>query len=102
MPDGLNLSFLEDLLNETEQPQENEYKYPRPTQNGPLRHFDTTMRCTNYRCGSPTNFKVQGVPRCMIHSLYRLNELLIEKGVNDNGNENSRVTIDQDGTKPSG
>lgn len=50
-------------------------------QKGPLRIYDTEMRCTSPRCGSPTYYKVQGMPKCHVHALNLLNELLIEKGI---------------------
>jgi hypothetical protein len=55
-------------------------EYPRPEQYGPLRQYDKAMSCMSgtkkYRCGSQTFFKVNGVPRCMIHALRELNEML--------------------------
>jgi hypothetical protein len=56
-------------------------RFPVPEQHGPLRHFDTEMRCASRGCGSSTFLKVQGVQYCMTHSLSRLNEMLIERGV---------------------
>jgi hypothetical protein len=55
--------------------------YPHPQQDGPLRWFDREMRCANRGCSSSTYIKVQGIPRCMMHSLSELNNLLIGKGV---------------------
>lgn len=51
---------------------------PKPRkQYGPLRRFDTEMRCTRRRCGSPSYYKVNGMPRCSIHALMDLNELVL-------------------------
>src|SRR4051794_39953201 len=76
--------------------------YPPPPQVGPLRMYDVEMLCvvsgyyainseTNERywkktqgsCRSPTYFKVEGIPMCMMHALTKLNELLVERGVNE-------------------
>ena len=54
--------------------------YPVPPQYGPLRRFDKEMRCQNgekhRRCGSSTFFKLNGTPLCMIHAIYKMNEML--------------------------
>lgn len=47
---------------------------------GPLRRFDTEMRCASRGCGSSTYFKVQSVPMCNHHALIELNEMLVECG----------------------
>jgi hypothetical protein len=52
----------------------------RTPQVGPLRWFDKEMRCANRNCGSSTFCKVQGIPRCMMHSLHELNSMLVEAG----------------------
>jgi len=61
-------------------------EHPRPEQHGPLRQFERSMSCMSgtkkYRCASPTFFKVNGVPRCMIHALRELNEMLYEAANN--------------------
>lgn len=62
--------------------------YPAPPQTGPLRFSDTEMLCTMRRCNSPTYMKVQGAPKCMMHALIELNEMLVGagfKGVVTNG-----------------
>jgi hypothetical protein len=51
-------------------------KYAVPPQYGPLRQFDREMRCASRGCGSPTHFKVSGIPRCSIHALRELNDML--------------------------
>lgn len=51
-----------------------------PEQYGPLRHYDVTMRCASRGCGSPTHFKLNDIPYCMIHCLRRMNDMLTEKG----------------------
>lgn len=57
----------------------NEDGAPAPTrkQYGPLRRYDTEMRCTRRRCGSSTYYKVNGMSRCMTHALMDLNELVL-------------------------
>lgn len=52
-----------------------------PKQHGPLRQFDNYYRCASRGCSSPTFFKVKGIPRCMIHALRELNDMLVELGV---------------------
>lgn len=49
-------------------------------QYGPLRYYDTEMRCSSRRCGSPTHYKVQGAPKCTVHALKELNEMLFNQG----------------------
>jgi len=46
--------------------------------NGPLKYYDSTHRCASRGCSAPTHFKVEGVPRCIIHALNALNELIVE------------------------
>lgn len=53
-------------------------EYPVPPQYGPLRQFDREMRCACRGCSSPTHFKVNAVPRCMIHALRELNLMIHE------------------------
>ena len=74
-------------------------KPPTP-QRGPLRWYDHEMRCTKKRCASPTYAKVDGIPRCMMHALQDLNELVITltdrlenhyKGVKVSENENEET-----------
>lgn len=52
-----------------------------PEQHGPMRHYDRTMRCASRGCGSPTHFKLQGISYCMIHCLRKMNDMLVELGV---------------------
>jgi hypothetical protein len=61
----------------------NELLAPRlvaPEQYGPVRWYDKEMRCSNRGCGSPTYIRIQGVPRCMIHAVKEMNEMLYEAG----------------------
>jgi hypothetical protein len=58
-------------------------QYEPIEQYGPLRWYDKEMRCASRGCSSPTYCKVQGIPYCTMHSLRRLNEMLVEKGVNN-------------------
>lgn len=55
-------------------------KYYVP-QVGPLRHFDREMRCASRGCGSSTFYKLEGIPKCTTHLLFRMNEMLVELGV---------------------
>ena len=75
----MELDFLQELLDTNEEVSTT--RYPIPEQYGPLRQFDREMRCASRGCSSPTFFKVQNIPYCMIHSLRTLNEMLIERGV---------------------
>ena len=52
--------------------------YGVPPQKGPLKRYDKEMRCTSRRCGSPTYYKVEGMPLCTVHALKMLNELIVE------------------------
>src|SRR5262245_19553413 len=52
--------------------------YPPNKQDGPLRWYDATMRCTARGCASPTYCKVDGIPLCTMHSLSRLNDMVID------------------------
>jgi hypothetical protein len=52
---------------------------PRPVQFGPLQVFDTTGRCAQRNCSSPTHFRVNGIPKCSSHALTELNKLILEK-----------------------
>jgi hypothetical protein len=67
IPDDL----VESLLTET-----SGHVYEVPKQYGPLRQFDTAMRCACRGCGSSTFHKVNGVPRCMTHALRELNMII--------------------------
>lgn len=71
-------SLTDDLIAELLAPQQALQVVP---QEGPLRFFDVEMRCANRGCSSPTYCKVQGVPRCFVHALHVLNEMLVAKGV---------------------
>jgi hypothetical protein len=46
--------------------------------NGPVRYYESTLRCVNKKCGSPTHLKINGIPRCFTHAIIELNDLLIE------------------------
>lgn len=70
-------------------------RYPPPQQFGPVRFVDEELLCivSGYRdndgnwiktkgaCRSPTYIKVEGIPTCMMHALRKLNEMLVERGV---------------------
>lgn len=57
--------------------------YPVQEQHGPLRRFEKEMRCASRRCGSSTFLKVRGVQYCTAHALIKLNEMLVEMGVEE-------------------
>jgi hypothetical protein len=40
---------------------------------GPLRHSDVERRCASRGCTSPTHFKLDGIPYCMMHCLREMN-----------------------------
>lgn len=61
--------------------------YPVPEQFGPLRWHDKEVRCASRGCASPTYLKVSRVPRCMVHALRELNEMLIELGEDQHGGQ---------------
>ena len=50
--------------------------YPPPKQFGPLRWFDKEMRCASRGCSSPTVLQLEGTPRCSVHALRIMNEML--------------------------
>lgn len=55
---------------------------------GPLRHIEGQRRCTNRGCLTTAYYAVQGAPKCTVHALEELNEMLISagfKGVATNG-----------------
>lgn len=80
-----DLDFLEGLLNEPTPADDDDAflvkLYKVPEQKGPVRFYDNTLRCASRGCASPTHFKVQGVPYCMIHVVWKLNDMLLELGV---------------------
>lgn len=80
-----NLEFLEELLNQPQQSDDTEAflvkLYKVPEQHGPIRFFDATLRCASRGCSSPTHFKFQGVPYCMIHLIWQSNDKLLEMGL---------------------
>lgn len=48
---------------------------------GPLRYIgEKTAYCTSRRCMSPAYYAVQGAPKCSIHALEELNEMLVAQG----------------------
>lgn len=53
---------------------------------GPVRRTEKENRCAKKytlharECGSPTNFKYNEIPYCMVHLIYELNDRLIELG----------------------
>lgn len=62
---------------------------------GPLRYIEGRSRhCANRGCTSPTNYSVQGVPRCATHALQELNEMLVGQGFKGiSGITDARPTI---------
>lgn len=57
-------------------------KYPPLPQRGPLRFYDRSSPCIagskGHRCGSPAYHKVNGLPYCMKHALFILNDIICE------------------------
>lgn len=51
--------------------------YPIPPQYGPLRHFENEMRCACRGCGCSTYLRLEGIPRCSIHAMKMMNEMLM-------------------------
>jgi hypothetical protein len=45
-------------------------------QKGPLRWMEVEMRCASRGCSSPTYCTVNSVPRCVMHALRQLNEMI--------------------------
>jgi hypothetical protein len=56
-------------------------QYPIPEQHGPLCLHDETKRCASKGCSSPTIYTVMGIPRCYVHALREMNEMLYNFGV---------------------
>jgi hypothetical protein len=74
-------------------------RFPAPPQDGPLRYFETPELCvvagyfkynedgskewvkTLGACKSQTYYRVQGIPMCGTHALRKLNEMLIDLGI---------------------
>jgi hypothetical protein len=58
---------------------------PLPEQKGPVRQYDKTLRCANKfslharECGSPTTYKLKGIPYCEVHLIRKMNEMLTEE-----------------------
>lgn len=76
-----DLDFLEKILSEASQDTNSQSKYPVPEQYGPFRFYDTETRCASRGCGSPTRYKLQGIPYCSVHVIRKMNEMLFELGV---------------------
>lgn len=53
-------------------------KYPIPEQVGPLRFVDTMGRCASRGCRAPSHMKVNGIYYCSMHTMRRLNEIIVE------------------------
>jgi|SRR6516225_1243224 hypothetical protein len=71
------LELLKQLVNENAHTERQKRKYPIPEQYGPLRRFDRELRCASRGCGSPTYYKVDGIPYCTVHALRQLNDLVM-------------------------
>lgn len=52
--------------------------YEKPEQFGPVRWFDTEMRCTRRGCNSPTYLRVNRIPECMKHAVDTLNCMIVD------------------------
>ena len=55
--------------------------YDAPEQFGPFRQYDTPFFCASRNCRVQTYYKVRGTPYCSVHALRKLNELLIDYGM---------------------
>jgi hypothetical protein len=74
---GLDQETIQALL-KAETTKRRSYDNPhRIPQSGPLRWFDYEMRCASLGCNSPTYAKVEGAPRCAMHALKELNQMVI-------------------------
>src|SRR5262245_39516710 len=58
----------------------------------PIQWFDTEMRCAERGCSAPTYIKLEGIPRCIMHTIYRCNELLKRGGDNDSNSTSEGKT----------
>ena len=74
----VDITLFEELTDEQLKASE---PYEAPQQLGPLRQCEREMRCASRGCGSSTFFKLQHTPYCMIHLLRRMNQMLIDLGV---------------------
>lgn len=81
----MELDFLTELLDTPQSTDDNEAflvkLYKVPEQHGPVRFFDVTLRCVSRGCSSPTHFKLHGIPYCMIHLIWKMNDKFIEMGI---------------------
>lgn len=84
---GLSPELIEALLKKETASSPGKSNAP---QIGPLRYYDTSTHCASLRCGTATNYRVQGVPLCTIHALQKLNGMLISAGFK--GIENPALT----------
>ena len=74
------------ILNEPELiPERDISEFNIPAQTGPLRYFDTPMRCVSdatarnaKNCGSSTHYKLKGMPTCVMHCLIEMNRILAD------------------------
>lgn len=72
----LSQDFIKQLLKDDKKPTGS--NYPRVQQNGPLRFVDKEFRCASKGCACPTYIKVDWIPRCQIHALHILNQMVID------------------------
>lgn len=80
----MELDFLEELIDTPEVVDDEAFLvklYKVPEQTGPVRFFDATLRCTSRGCSSPTHFKLQGIPYCMIHLIWKMNSMMLAMGI---------------------
>lgn len=78
---GLSPEKIEELL-KVKKP------YPIPKQYGPLRRFENEMRCASRGCGSPTYLQLNGIPRCSVHAMKLMNEMLMTEEERDDAKAN--------------
>jgi len=77
----LDADTIAALLTRDKQASDPRTRYPVPPQEGPFRWYDSEFRCASRGCGSPTRYKLQGIPYCSVHLINKMNDMLIELGV---------------------
>ena len=74
----LDQATLERLVAVKNKPKAGDYAAPVI---GPLRYVEGLSRhCSKRGCVAPTNYAVQGAPKCTVHALEEMNEMLVGQG----------------------
>lgn len=74
----LDQATLDRLLAVKNKPKAGTYTAP---QIGPLRYIEgMTRHCSSRGCMCPAHYAVQGAPKCTVHALQELNEMLVSAG----------------------